>query len=147
MNKLLGIAVLAGALGGLAEIGWLALYTAFAPISAAEVGREVAATVLSSAAAAPWAPWAGVGIHLALSVFLGLAFVGGLWWLSGGRPGTRLVWTTAVPALVAVWAINFFLVLPALGSELSTLMPLGATLLSKALFGVAMAAVVQEAAA
>lgn len=146
MRKLLRMAVLAGMIGGLAEIGWLALYAAFAPISAAEVGREVAVTVLSSAAAAPWAPWAGLGIHLALSVILGLAFVGGLWWLSGGPPRTQLVWASAVPVLVAVWAINFFLVLPALGSSLSTLMPLGATLLSKVLFGVAMAAMLQKAA-
>jgi hypothetical protein len=147
MKKHLALAVLAGLLGGLAEIGWLALYAAFAPISAAEVGREVAVTILSSAAAAPWAPWAGAGIHMALSVILGLAFAGGLWWLSGGRPGMQLVWASAVPALVAVWAINFFLVLPALGSDLSALMPLGATLLSKVLFGVAMAAVLQKAAA
>jgi hypothetical protein len=146
MKKLLRMAVLAGMIGGLAEIGWLALYTVFAPISVAEVGREVAVTVLSSAAAAPWAPWAGLGIHFALSVILGLAFVGGLWWLSGGPPRTQLVWASAVPVLVAVWAINFFLVLPALGSGLSTLMPLGATLLSKVLFGVAMAAMLQKAA-
>ncbi|MNC99822.1 hypothetical protein D3C83_182370 [compost metagenome] len=45
----------------------------------------------------------------------------------------------AVTVAVAVWAVNFLLVLPYLNSAFVALMPAGATLLSKSLFGIAMA--------
>jgi len=133
------VALLAGLCGGLAEMGWIAAYSSASSTSAADVARGITATVLSSASDAPWAPWAGVGIHLALSLALGLAFVLSLWGLSSARPGKGQIWVSAVIALVAVWAFNFLLILPALNNSFATLMPYGATLLSKALFGAAMA--------
>jgi len=139
MKKLWMPALIAGLAGGLAEMAWVAFYSAVSPISAADVARGVAATVMADAAGAPWAPWAGVGIHLALSLALGAAFVLALWTLSPGRPGSRLVWAGAIATAVAVWAVNFLLVLPSLNAAFVALMPLGATLLSKTLFGVAMA--------
>lgn len=146
MNKLVGIALLAGLCGGLAEIAWIALYSAATATSAAEVARQVAATVYPTASGTYWAPWAGVGIHIALSLTFGLAFVFSLWGLSSGRPTKGRIWTNAVGTLVAVWAFNFFLILPALGSGFATLLPYGATLLSKTLFGVAMAWTLQKTA-
>ena len=133
------VALLAGLCGGLAEMGWIAAYSSASSTSAADVARGITATVLSSASDATWAPWAGVGIHLALSLALGLAFVLSLWGLSSARPGKGQIWVSAVIALVAVWAFNFLLILPALNNSFATLMPYGATLLSKALFGAAMA--------
>jgi len=51
----------------------------------------------------------------------------------------------AVVALSGVWAINFFVVLPTLNPVFVTLMPYGITLISKMLFGLAMAGVLVQA--
>lgn len=147
MKKLIGVALIAGLCGGLAEMGWIALYSSASSTNAVDIAREITATVFSTAADAPWAPWAGAGIHLALSLVLGVVFVAALWGLTPGRPGTNRIWASAVLVLVGVWAFNFFLFLPALNSGFATLLPYGATLLSKTLFGVAMAAVLQRTAA
>src|SRR5262245_57769007 len=101
-----------------------------------EVARQVTATVAPYAIAEPWAPAAGLGIHVALSLALGLAFVLFVWRPYSRRPRVEEIWATALLVAVAVWAANFLFLLPVLGSGLATLMPLGATLLSKTLFGV-----------
>jgi len=147
MRKLFVPALIAGLAGGLAEIAWIALYSSATSTSGIEVARQVTATVVASAAAEPWAPAAGVGIHLALSLALGFAFVLALWRLSAGRLTAGSIWSAALLTVAGVWAANFLVILPALDSDLATLMPLGATLLSKTLFGVAMAAVVQRSTA
>lgn len=139
MKKLFVPALVAGLAGGFAEIAWVAFYSAVSPVSAAEVARGVTSTVFTTAPDAPWAPWAGVGIHLVLSLALGIAFVLALWKLTSGHPGRQRIWVSAVAVAIAIWAVNFLLVLPSLNSAFVALMPLGATLLSKTLFGVAMA--------
>lgn len=50
-----------------------------------------------------------------------------------------------VTALAGVWALNFLLVLPLLNPRFVTLMPYAATLVFKALFGLAMGAVLARA--
>jgi hypothetical protein len=147
MKKIVLAALGAGLGGGLAEIAWVAFYSTATSTSGAEVARQVTATVVSSAAAEPWAAAAGVGIHLALSLALGLSFVALLWSMFSRQPTARTIWTLALATVLAVWALNFLVVLPALGSGLARLMPLGATLLSKTLFGVAMAAILQRTVA
>jgi hypothetical protein len=134
----------AGLGGGLAEIVWVAFYSSATSTSGTEVARQITATVLSSVAGEPWAPLAGIGIHLALSLALGLAFVAVLLTVFSRRPTPGGVWLLALATVLAVWALNFLVVLPALGSGLARLMPLGATLLSKTLFGVAMATILQR---
>jgi hypothetical protein len=52
-------------------------------------------------------------------------------------PTTRLA--AAVMALILVWALNFFIILPGLNASFVTLMPYTVTLFSKILFGLAMA--------
>jgi len=143
VKRILVLASLAGLAGGLAEMGWVALYSVATPTNGMEVAAQVTATVISSAAAAPWAPAAGMGIHLLLSLVLGVAFVTALWRPLRNR-SAHGVWAAALLFAVAIWAVNFLVILPALGSDLGALMPLGATLLSKTLFGVAMAAVLQR---
>jgi hypothetical protein len=138
-KRILMVALIAGLFGGLAEMGWIAAYSSVSATSTADVARGITSTVLSTASDAPWAPWAGVGIHLALSLALGLAFVAALWGLSAGRPSKGRVWASAIVALLAVWAVNFLVILPALNSSFAVMMPYGATLLSKTLFGAAMA--------
>ena len=79
MRKLIGVALFAGLCGGLAEMGWITLYSSASSISAVGVAREITATIFATAAYAPWAPLAGIGIHLALSAVLGLAFLLPFW--------------------------------------------------------------------
>jgi hypothetical protein len=62
------------------------------------------------------------------------------------RPGPCTIIAGATVLLVIVWAVNFFLVLPALNPAFVTLLPYGVTLFSKVLFGIAMGWVVQETA-
>lgn len=143
MKKLIGVALLAGLCGGLAEMGWIALYSSASSTSAVGVAREITATVFSTAAYAPWAPLAGIGIHLALSVVLGLAFLLALLGFSRTAPTGPAVWISAVVALTGIWAVNFLWVLPALNPAFVTLMPYAVTLASKVLFAIAMAGVLQ----
>jgi len=129
--------LVAGLAGGIAEILWVLAYGAFAPISATEVAREVTASVLPGAAASAAAPGLGIGIHLALSIALAGAFAT----LFPGRRGAAGTVAIAVAALAGVWTLNFLLVLPVLNPRFVTLTPYAATLASKALFGLAMGAV------
>lgn len=126
--------LVAGLAGGMAEIAWVLAYGAFTPVGAAEVAREVAASVIPGAAQWAAAPALGVAIHLMLSIALAYAFVAAL-------PGRHGIFAIAVGALVGVWAINFLVLLPLVNPRFVTLMPHAATLFSKMLFGAAMAAV------
>lgn len=129
--------LVAGLAGGLAEVLWMLAYGAFAPVGASEVAREVTASVLPQAADAAAAPALGLAIHLLLSIGLAYAFVAAL----GGRASGARTVPVAVAALTAVWAFNFLVLMPLLDLRFATLMPYGATLLSKALFGAAMGSV------
>jgi hypothetical protein len=140
VKRLIVPALIAGVAGGLAEMAWIAFYSSASSTSGIEVARQVTASVYPAASNALWAPWAGAGLHMLLSAVLGLAFVLILWRSCSGRPSSGTIWTSAVVGLSAIWAINFFIVLPAMNSSFATLMPYGVTLLSKTLFGVAMAA-------
>ena len=53
--------------------------------------------------------------------------------------GTVLEPVAVVTALVAVWAVNFFVVLPVVNPDFVTVVPYAASLISKTLFGVAAA--------
>lgn len=143
MRKLIGVALFAGLCGGLAEMGWITLYSSASTISAVGVAREITATIFATAAYAPWAPLAGIGIHLALSAVLGLTFLFALLGFSRTAPTGPAVWIASVIALTCIWAINFFWVLPVLNPAFVTLMPYAVTLASKMLFAIAMAGVLQ----
>ena len=138
--------LLAGLCGGVAEVLWVALYSSLTTLSAGEVARQVTASVFPAAANLAWAPVFGVVIHLALSLALGLAFAWLVWIPVIKHFGARGALSSAVAALIAVWAFNFLVVLPVLNPAFVTLMPLSATFISKMLFGVTMAAVLQQGA-
>ena len=135
----------AGLAGGIAEIVWVGLVGTQASGGAVEVARQVTATVLPSAGTLAFAPFAGVVIHLLLSVLLAFVFWRLLW-----RPfAAQLTRVEAaiygMGSLAAVWLVNFTVVLPALNPTFVTLLPLWATLISKLLFGAAMTAVLLTA--
>lgn len=132
-------AVSAGLAGGTAEMLWVAAYSAATPASGIEVARQVAATALPATAGLASAPLIGVLIHIALSIALGLAVAKlllGL--LVPTRHGGSALLAGALAALAAVWAVNFFVILPLLNPAFVTLLPLAVALVSKLLFGLAM---------
>ena len=129
--------LLAGLVGGLAEVAWVSLYAALTPLDGATVGREITATVFGNAAGGAYAPLFGFGIHMVLSIALAAVFTVVLWrWAA--RAGKAGIVGASVATLAAIWAMNFFVVLPAANPAFVGLMPLSVTFTSKMLFGAAM---------
>lgn len=131
--------LLAGLAGGVAEILWVALYSVLAPASGGEIARQVAASLWPSLASGAFAVSAGIAIHLVLSLALGAFFAAAVWIPCARRRGSAVTLACAVVVLASVWVVNFFIVLPTLNPAFVMLMPYWATLLSKLLFGIAMA--------
>lgn len=131
--------LLAGLAGGVAEILWVALYSVFAQASGGEIARQVAASLWPPFASGVFAVPAGIAIHLALSLVLGGFFAAAIWLPFARQRGGAVTQACAVITLAGVWAVNFFIILPALNPAFVMLMPYGVTLFSKLLFGIAMA--------
>jgi hypothetical protein len=134
LGRLLG----AGMLGGAAELAWVALYCG--PVDGAEVARQVTETLVSGAGASTHALAWGIGIHMALSLLLALAYGLLVWEPLRHRLGGAAAFVFSCSALAAVWALNFFVVLPIVNPAFVELMPYSVTLASKLMFGMAMAA-------
>ena len=124
----------AGFFGGLAEVLWIAA-TANEP---AVVARGVIGTIFPSMASSSNAVALGVTAHMLIALALGVALaVGVRWFLSKVASPAKAFAVFA--SLIAIWATNFFVVLPIWNPEFVTLVPYGVSLMSKALFGVAAA--------
>jgi hypothetical protein len=147
---------LLGLAGGLAEILWITLYGALTGSEIAEVARSISAVVSAFVPVAPLItePVAsGIAIHMIAAIGLGiaLAFVWralSVHWAAAANGAAFMLL-----ALTIVWGINFFVVLPLLNPyfvDLNTsfveLIPYPASLISKLMFGLT-AAVVLEAKA
>ena len=137
----LGLAVGAGLAGGMAEIVWIALVASQTGGGAEEVARQVTATVITGTAALAIAPFAGVAIHMLLSVLLAVAFWQFFWRPYASEMTPFEAGLFGMGSLAAVWLVNFTAVLPVLNPAFITVVPLWATLVSKLLFGTAMTAV------
>ena len=139
------LVLIAGLGGGLAEVLWVMFYAALTRTSGVEVARQITASVFPALASAAVAPLLGVGIHLLLSLLLAIAFAFIVWppfaRFFGMAAGTMI---SALVVLVSIWAVNFFIVLPVLNPAFVTLMPYPVTLISKILFGLAMASVLSN---
>lgn len=131
--------LLAGLAGGAAEILWIALYSIFSQASGSEIARQIAASLWPSLASGAFAVPTGIAIHLALSLVFGAMFAAAIWLPFARSRGGAVTLASAVVVLACVWAVNFFIILPALNPAFVTLMPYGVTLFSKLLFGIAMA--------
>lgn len=151
MNKLqadftrtIRVGVVAGAAGGLAEIAWVSLYAQATGANAGSVARGVTTAAGMIAAVPVDSVAAGIAIHMVLATGLGVALAV-VWRALAPRLGAAAnPYAFALTALAAVWAMNFLVVMPALGSNFVTLMPYAASLASKLLFGVAAAEVLRR---
>jgi hypothetical protein len=138
-QSFLSTGLLIGSAGGLAEIVVVWLYSALTGGDAAMVARRVASAVGLDGASAV----AGVGIHMGLAMVLGIALSAGLQILGGRRAPNGAIFSFMVGSLAAVWAINYFVVLPAVSPSFVHLLPYAVTLASKLAFGFAAAAALQ----
>lgn len=127
--------------GGVAEIAWIALYGATTGTPIDPVVRGVVATVNPAASTTPWSIALGVFIHLGLAVALGVGLMLGLRLVAPRLVSRVSEFGIVVPALAAVWAINFLLVLPEANPAFVHMLPFAVTLTSKLLFGLSAAAV------
>lgn len=133
----IGVVLAAGAAGGMAEVFWIAAAAMALGTDGWAVSRAVSTTVIPDLAASSIAPWVGLLIHFLLSIALATVFVQTF----SRRLGVTTLFLTALAALAAVWAFNFLLLLPLINPAFVALLPHPVTLISKLLFGVAMASV------
>jgi hypothetical protein len=137
--------VLAGLAGGMAEVVWVALYCAVAPLAGTDVAGAIALAVRAGFVGDAWLGATGLAVHFTLS--LAVAFAAGAALaraLRGGLAVAAIVPVAAL-ALLAIWTFNFFVLLPALAPAFVALLPLGVTAGSKLLFGLAMGVVLRQA--
>ena len=127
----------AGAAGGLAEIAWVTLYAAVTGASPAIMARGVTTAAGLSALLPADAVALGVTVHMGLAVTLGIALSFAWRATSLLRSQTIGLFPFMAAALVGVWAINFFVVLPVVSPAFVRLVPYSVSLISKLLFGLA----------
>jgi hypothetical protein len=138
--------VLAGIAGGLAEIAWIALYSASTGVPAEPVVRGIVFTLVPALAESSWSIPLGVLIHLGLALALGVGLAIAFGKFAGRSAFVFSEFGLTMVTLTAVWAVNFLIVLPYLNPEFVRLLPYEITLLSKLLFGLSAAAVLRTTA-
>jgi hypothetical protein len=135
------IGTLGGIAGGLAEIGWIGVYGIATGTPLSPVARGIVESMTPALAASAWALAFGVFIHLGLAVVLGIALTLVVRLVLRRSEASNTVFGLTLLFLTAVWALNFFVVLPQVNPAFVHLLPYGVTLLSKLLFGLATATV------
>lgn len=133
----------AGLAGGLAEVLVIAFYALGTGRDGWAIAAAIAGTVDPSLGTGMFAAVAGLVIHFALSLLVAICFAVTL--LPMIRTDAKTVLVTALASLAFIWAINFFIVLPALNPGFLTLVPPATGFISKAMFGLAMSAVFARA--
>jgi len=137
--------LLAGLAGGLSEILWIASYSGAGSVNGAIVAQQVTVSVWPSGTESAFSPALGVIIHLALSIALAAIAVPLLSRIAARYSGATIMFGSAMLMLAIVWKVNFFIILPLINPAFVVLMPLGVTLASKLLFGLAMGFVMYNA--
>jgi hypothetical protein len=141
MIQALRLGALGGLAGGAVEVAWVALYAALTETPAAPVARGVVEAVVPAWAASSHGVALGILIHLGLAIALGISLAFALRLFGTRSRGAPPVFAWVTGALLMVWAVNFFLVLPHMSPKFVHLLPYGATMLSKLLFGISAAVV------
>lgn len=131
------IVLSAGAAGGMAEVFWIAAAASALGTDAWSVARAVGTTFVPNLASSGFIPWIGLLIHFLLSVVVATLFIQ----LFDRQLRPAFLFLAALASLAAVWAINFLILLPLINPDFVSLLPHPVTLISKLLFGLAMAAV------
>ncbi|MET3108585.1 putative membrane-bound dolichyl-phosphate-mannose-protein mannosyltransferase [Oxalobacteraceae bacterium GrIS 2.11] len=130
---------LIGIAGGLAEVAAVSGYSAMSGTDASSVARGIAQVFSVNTMPAV----AGLAIHMGLAVALGIALLALMRALPGWSAALGITTFLAL-SLAAVWGINFFIVLPAVGADFVNLLPYPVSLISKLSFGLAAAAMLAQ---
>lgn len=141
--ELLTAGALGGIAGGLAEIGWISLYGIGTGIPLSPIARGIVGSLIPTLAPSAWAIELGVLIHLGLAVALGISLALIVRLISHRLGAHHADFAVTMLLLAGVWAVNFLVVLPEINPAFVHLLPYGVTLLSKLLFGLAAAMVLQ----
>jgi hypothetical protein len=139
VSKVYTKGIFAGLTGGTAEVAWITFYARVSGGEDADIARGVTGIFFSNFTEASLAIPLGIAVHMDLAVMLGAAIVVLLYSLLPRISGTVLEPFIVVGLLIAVWAVNFFVVLPVIIPPFVHLVPYEASLISKILFGVALA--------
>lgn len=134
---------LAGLVGGAAEVAWIALYGRLSGGEAAAVARGVTDSLFPTLAQESLVVPLGIATHMSLAILLGVAITVLLRLRWPRLSGTAFEPVAVTGMLVAVWAMNFFVILPALNPAFVSLVPYEVSLISKVLFGVVASFVLQ----
>jgi hypothetical protein len=138
------LGAIAGTAGGLAEIAWVTLYAEATGGNAAILARGVT-TATGVSALLPAAPMIlGVAVHMTLAVTLGVVLAFTWRALSANRVRSANPYLFTLAALIGVWAVNFFVVLPIVSPAFIHMVPYAASLVSKLLFALAAAEVIRR---
>jgi len=140
-SKLWLTGTIAGLAGGVAEVSWIAIYANLSGSEAATVARGITQTVFPLLVTPHTAVLLGIAIHMALAISLGIAI--SVLVRTHLAPGLPAIFepVVVVGLLVAIWGVNFLLILPAINPAFVTLVPYTTSLISKILFGAAAALV------
>jgi hypothetical protein len=138
--------VVAGAAGGFAEVAWVSLYAVLTGTNAASVAHGVTTAVGATALLPDNAVMLGIAIHMAIAVALGIALAAAWQALSKVSTTCRAQYGFVLAALIGVWAMNFFVVLPVVSPDFIQLVPYAVSFVSKVLFGIAAAEALRRTA-
>lgn len=141
--KLWSTGAIAGLAGGAAEILWIAIFSRLSGGEAETVARGVTGTLIPGLEATAAGVPLGIAIHMGLAITLGIAIAVLVRSLLPRTAPPLIEPAAVISLLVGVWAINFFLILPAINPAFVTLVPYTASLISKILFGASAAFVLK----
>jgi hypothetical protein len=136
--------MIAGAAGGLAEVAWVSLYAVLTGANAASVAHGVTTAVGATALLPDNAAMLRIAIHMAIAVALGIALAAA--WQTMSKVSATSPYGFVLAALIGVWAMNFFVVLPVVSPDFIQLVPYAVSFVSKLLFGIAAAEVLRRTA-
>jgi len=142
-SKLWSTGIVAGLAGGAAEILWIAIYSRLSGGEAETVARGVTETLMPGFEATSAGVPLGIAIHMGLAITLGIAIAVLVRSLLPRTAPPMLEPVAVISLLVGVWAMNFFIILPAINPVFVTLVPYTTSLISKVLFGAAAALVLK----
>ncbi|GMR05271.1 MAG: hypothetical protein BMS9Abin24_071 [Thermodesulfobacteriota bacterium] len=140
LQRALAAGAAAGLAGGLAEVLFMGAYSSIAGIDPSGILRLITFTFFDSAVAfGPNGLMAGLLIHFALSLAIGVSFsLFARFAFRGSFSYSRaLLWSSL--ALTAIWAVNFFVVLPVYNAPFVQLVRPEVGFFSKLSFGVVLA--------
>ena len=136
-NRIMAGGLAGGLAGGTIEVLVVALYALLAGAGGWIVAEGVSRATFGALFNGGDAVLVGLTVHFALSLLIAACFVALLPVLLH-RIGRRGVVLAAATALVGVWAMNFFVVLPRIAPEFVAMVPLWLSFLSKLSFGLVM---------